>query len=465
MVPKNQKRKGVTMKVIIPEKNSFENTTVSSFFKRYQVTKLLKKSNFYKENGYSCSLLFQFLLILAFTGKNLYNYLKTESSFLAKDSVYRFLNNYRYNWKKFLLLLSSSVINKHLCSLTSKDRVNVFIIDDSLYSRSRSKSVELLARVWDHVDNRYVKGFRMLTLGWSDGNTFIPLAFNLLSSANQKNRLNEAKQIDKRTNGYQRRKEAVSKSTDALIALIKEARLYMVPASYVLFDSWFAFPVVMRNILQEGLHCICMLKKTPNILYQYEGKKVALKTIYASVKKKRGKAKILSSVIVGIGHNEDGPVMAKIVFVRDRTRKKDWLALLSTDIDLEDEEIVRIYGKRWSIEVFFKMSKSYLRLAKEFQCRSYDAMVSHTTIVFVRYIILSLESRSANDPRSFGAIFYYCCDEIRDLTLTESLQLITALFFATLQKGFQLSDEELTRMITYFIGSLPLFFKERLQFS
>jgi len=48
----------------------------------------------------------------------------------------------------------------------------VLIIDDSLYRRARSKTVELLARVHDHVSMKYVLGFRMLTLGWSDGNSY-----------------------------------------------------------------------------------------------------------------------------------------------------------------------------------------------------------------------------------------------------------------------------------------------------
>jgi len=54
--------------------------------------------------------------------------------------------------------------------------------------------------------------------------------------------------------------------------------------------------------------------------------------------------------------------------------------LLSTDISLDDQEIIRIYGKRWDIEVFFKMNKFYLKLAKEFQGRSYDMMFVHITI-------------------------------------------------------------------------------------
>jgi len=35
-----------------------------------------------------------------------------------------------------------------------------------------------------------------------------------------------------------------------------------------------------------------------------------------------------------------------------------WLALLTTDTDLPEEEVIRIYGKRWNIEVFFKRSSS-----------------------------------------------------------------------------------------------------------
>jgi len=57
-----------------------------------------------------------------------------------------------------------------------------------------------------------------------------------------------------------------------------------------------------------------------------------------------------------------------------------------------------MYGKRWDIEVFFKMAKSFLKLAREFQVRSYDALVTHTSMVFIRYIMLSVVSRRNQDP-------------------------------------------------------------------
>jgi len=69
-------------------------------------------------------------------------------------------------------------------------------------------------------------------------------------------------------------------------------------------------------------------------------------------------------------------ISVHVVFVRKRTNKNEWLAILTTDLTLTVEEIIRIYGIRWDIEVFFKCTKSLLRLQKEFQGRSYDLLVS-----------------------------------------------------------------------------------------
>ena len=110
-------------------------------------------------------------------------------------------------------------------SLTSNDRVNVLIVDDSFYSRTRRKSVELLARIFNHVDHKYKKGFRMLTFGWSDVNTFIPLAFTLLSSEKETNRICPINPItDKISNGYKIKAEAIKKSPDAMIDLLTQRK-------------------------------------------------------------------------------------------------------------------------------------------------------------------------------------------------------------------------------------------------
>lgn len=60
----------------------------------------------------------------------------------GKDVIYRFLNQPTYNWRKFLLSLSSHTIR--LCQrLTHKSRAKVFVVDDSTIERARSKSAQL----------------------------------------------------------------------------------------------------------------------------------------------------------------------------------------------------------------------------------------------------------------------------------------------------------------------------------
>nr|WP_052306573.1 transposase [Acetivibrio clariflavus] len=369
----------------VKEENRF-SLTVDNFFKMFSVGYLLKKSNAYKDKGIPCLTVFKVLFELVFTGKNLFMNYKAESFDIpfARDVVYRFLNSIHINWQRFLYLLSAKVINHHIDRLTSDERVDAFVIDDSFYSRTRSKSVELLSWVKDHADgNKNKKGFRMLTLGWTDGNSFIPVAFNLLSSTNPRVCINPAKNtIDKRTVGFKRRQNALATSPESALSMLEQAVATGIKAKYVLFDSWFSFPATIIKICKMNLNVIAMVKDTPKIYYNFNGEKKSLREIYRTVRKRRGRSKYLASVMVELHDKEGNHIPAKIVFVRDRRNKSKWLALISTDTSLPETEIIRIYGKRWDIEVFFKMCKSYLKLAKEFQGRSYDMMVAHTTIVF-----------------------------------------------------------------------------------
>jgi len=403
---------------------------------------------------------FEIRFYLSFYPKEPFQFLQTNSqssSCPQKDSVYRLLNSPKHNWRKLLLLLGSRIINNELNPLTSEKREKVLIIDDSLYSRNRSKKVELLARIKDHVSGKYVKGFRMLTLGWSDGNSFVPLLFSLLSSPKEKNRLIDInEEIDKRTVGFKQRQQSMKNALEVAVDLVRQALDTGVAADYVLFDSWFAFPGTITKLKSLGIDTICMVKAMPKVFYLYQGKKFNLQELYSQVKKRRGKAKILASVIVDIGSKKEGwGVPAKIVFVRDRNRSRQWLALLTTDIDLSDEEVVRIYSKRWDIEVFFKISKSYLKLAKEFQGRSYDQLVGHTTIVFMRYIMLMLEVREQSDSRTIGNLFFLYCEEVKDISFSEAILIFLDILKKALKKELMLTDKAFSKIYNSFINQIP----------
>lgn len=131
----------------------------------------------------------------------------------AKDTVYRFMKMIQINWIRFTTILSAQIIKDAIIPLDSEDRTNVLIIDDSMFERNRSKKVELLAKVYNQAKLAYRFGFRMLTLGWSDGSTFLPVNSVLLSTENSQNRINEVTDVDKRTVGYRRRKLSMEKGT------------------------------------------------------------------------------------------------------------------------------------------------------------------------------------------------------------------------------------------------------------
>ncbi len=361
-------------------------------------------------------------LTLPFLGKNFFRGIAINDNLpFGKDAAYDVLKGCKSNWRRLLLGIGVQLYN-FLNRLTVEKRESVLIVDDSPYDRSRSKSVELLSRVWDHSNGRFIKGFRMLTVCWSDGVSCLPLDFSLLSSADAKKRLCEShKSMDKRCCAWQRRQEATIKAPVNLEAMIKRILASGVQAKYLLMDSWFTMPTTV-TALSKYIDVIGMVKKTPKIHYGYNGHRIDLKAIYRKLKKRRGRAKILASTIVTL----KGGLPAKLVFVRDR-RKKDWLALISTDIEIANEDIVRIYGKRWDIEVFFKMAKQHLKLTKEIQCRDYDALVAHTSIVFMRYMFLAYQHRIETDHRTFGELFYACCEEVSDISFVESLYRIMIL--------------------------------------
>jgi DDE superfamily endonuclease len=455
------------MNKIVTQVTSVENS-IKLFSQNQKINELLQQSNVRKDKGVSLDILFQFLVRIAFTGKNLFRLVDSSATppGIGKDVVYRFFNCVSSNWRKFLLLLSTRVIVQELLPLTDDSTTKVLIADDTLYRRDRSKKVELLARVHDHNTNSYHRGFRMLTLGWSDGNSFIPMLFSMLSSAKEKNRLAPMRSnIDKRTNGYKRRQESIKKSPDVLVEMVALAMTAGTKAKHLLFDSWFAFPATIRRIHELGMHTICMLKDTKNIHYTFQGDSMTLKELFYWVRKRPGRAKVLASIMVTIGEDAKGnPLAAKVVFVRNRS-SKSWLAVLATDTTLTDEEIIKLYGMRWDIEVFFKITKSFLNLATECQSRSFDALVAHTTVVCSRYIMLTLARRTNSDPRTLGTLFHAVCDELRQTSFIEALALLLKLLERSLNKLAGFSKELMNEVIEQFVAELPIHFKARMLLS
>ena len=155
------------------------------------------------------------------------------------------------------------------------------------------------------------------------------------------------------------------------------------------------------------------------------------------------------------GGEDDLWIPVRLVFVRNRNRRKDYLVLVSTELSLSEGEIIRIYGKRWSIEVFFKVCKSTLRLTQECRSLSYDAMTAWTAIVFTRYMILALLNRMYSDDRTIGELFYHVCEELADITWLESYCLLMAAFFELVSEKLLLTENQMKAMLEGFMRVFP----------
>ena len=408
------------MNIVPHHHHSCEVTSskIHQFFAEFHIGQILRSCNAYKLRGFAVMAIFLVAFETVFQCRSFYQRKKDtpKSIPFERDTFYRFLNSCAIHWRKFTLLLSTAIIQKAIAPLTSAERRNVLIIDDSLFSRSRSKKVELLARVYDHVSGTYVKGFRMLTLGWSDGNTFLPLSHCLLSSSSKQQQLQGASEdVDPRSNGGKQRKLAQCKAPEVVLTLLQEAREAGAPAQHVLFDSWFCSPASLHQIHELGYDVIARVKKSEKMHFRFQDRMQDVKTIHRGQRKRRGRSAYLLSV---------------------------------------EAEAVK-NGKRWNIEVFFKMCKSYLKLGKETRSISYDALTAHTSIVFARYMMLALEQRRNTDEQSLGELFYLAIDELEDLCYLDALAALLSLLMDCAQEAEILDEEQINQLLDLFVAKLP----------
>ncbi|MBQ1335776.1 MAG: transposase, partial [Selenomonadaceae bacterium] len=340
------------MSIVSLESADEKNVSASivNFLTAHGIISLLSKCGGLKLKGIPVKELFTYTLTNAFRMGSFYmqHKLGKVREGFSKNTYYRFLMNPRTNWLRFTTMLSERIINGHIRPLTSENRDDCFVIDDSLYERAGFKRTELASWVFDHVSMRCKKGFRLLTLGWTDGCTFLPINYSLLASNDDEKILGPCNKVDKRTIAGKRRLMARQKATSVMIDLLKTALAAGHRAKYVLFDSWFSNPQQLLDIRKLGLNTIAMVKRSNKRFYLFEGKPMDIKQIFASSKKRRGRSRYLLSVSVKVGQDNNGEngIDARIVCVRNRNNRKDWIAIICTDMSLSENDIIRIYGHR-----------------------------------------------------------------------------------------------------------------------
>jgi len=375
-----------------------------TFYSMLNLSKIGKKCGIYKRSGHAPVRVLLEIVSLVFRGLTLFQATKSDSSPLQKDMVHRFLKRAEIDWYQWFSQIAWKVAQDFMPAMGSHQANDVLIIDDTMIERPRSKKVELLAWIWDHAKKRNVSAYQSVVLAVSDGMSVVPLDFRL-KVGNHLVDASTKQVVPASTPAAARREQAHRTKLELAIDMVGRAIQNGFAGSYLLVDSWYALPAFITTIVRDHrLHTIGQVRS--NFRVVYHGTSLTISQLHNLLRKRPGPGAVLAQVTADLKSDPDEPnVPVQIVFLHHRQRSQKWIALVTTDLDLEAEEIMQLYGRRWGIEVLFKMNKSYLRMTKELQSRSFDSMVAQVTISFLRYLYLGWNERQQLDSSTLGDLF------------------------------------------------------------
>jgi len=401
--------------------------------KSFSFSALCKCLNPLKLRGYSFESIFSCLICLPFLG------LKTvhsmTGSILAshiearKDAFYRLKNNPSICWRMILWLFGLKFIK-----MVSSQGENIsgaikcLVLDDSGLVKT-GRYIEKISRIFDHVSKRYILGYKLLTMGYWDGVSFIPLDFSLhrergsnsekpFGLKKKEYRKQYRKKREKGSHSWERAKEADSTKIESALKMFWRAISQGIKVDYLLMDSWFtceAFIRAVRKVKQQTVHLIGMYK-TPKTKFNYQGERLT----HSQLRNKLGKAKRCRKLRL---HYKEAMVdyngvPIKMFFSQKGTNGK-WRVFITTNTPLSFIKMIEIYQIRWTVEVFFKEAKQLLGLGK-CQSNDFDAQIADTTITMIQYILLTLKYRFEHYETK-GALFNHLREGIIESRLNERL--------------------------------------------
>ena len=419
---------------------------ISAFIHLIGLGRLSKRINFKRHSTIPLTAVITWLFEAIFSRRSLYR--AQPSRWFSSRTARNILNDGRINWQKLLCLVAIKMI-LILTPFIDQRRRLALIVDDTLIERAYSTKTELLAKIYDHDQHRYSTGYRNLTIGWSDGNTFLPVNCALMSTRKKTNLVGSKSSItDQRTIAGQRRSQAQRKMNEVVLELISQALRLGVTAKYVLFDSWYSSPQMFWHLKELGLESVAMLKRSSKVYYRYRGRNYSIKALYQRLlnsKRPAGQSYLYSSIVEANFQGQVFPV--KIVFVAKKGVRNQYLVLASTNTNLTPQQIIQLYSRRWSIETYFKTAKQYLRLNKS-QIQSYDGQVAQITVTAMTYILLAWQERLNKDDRTLGDLFYLMNDSLPEIKFIEALVYLLKIFQSQ-EAGF------ISQTINQFLAYLP----------
>ena len=367
---------------------------------------ILKSANFLKKREgvapYLIVLHFVYMLVM---NKKIATFMKQSDNSFKKDTYYRLLQNSSYNWRKLLSLTTLKIL-KLLHKVQDASSVKVFIVDDTVEGKTGKYVEGSRDALWSNKEKRNIRGVNVVSLNYSDGYSNFMIDFAISMGKYARVKFEEfTQELDFRTMAYKRRLEIMNGKSQIAIDMIKRAIKSGIYADYLLIDSWYSKPAFIKEMNDLGLKVISRIANN-NKIWNFTDKEKTLNAIYEKHKNikqakagKYGKKIQFNYFSVTVEHKNAGKL--KIVFIKT---SDNLIPIVSTDLEINDEEIIVIYKRRWDIEQGYKELREHFGFGQE-ENRIYEALIARMTLSFFAYNIVSYINRISHEPKTIGGMF------------------------------------------------------------
>lgn len=404
---------------------------------------------------------FQCLLLYPFFGiRNPYR--GQEDGVLAafisarKDVFYRFMSNPDVNWRQAMWHISAQLWNRIRIRTDHKAEDVCLIFDDTDHEKT-GRRIEKIGRVHSHLAHKAVLGFKCLCLCITDGVSQMLLDFDLLGEKGKKGNYGMSQsELDRRhstehsSKTLKEREDAYDKSKIELAKdMVRKTIKRHIKFKYVLADSWFTCKSLITFIhgLRTKCHWLGMMKvgdKSRTHYHVEQGELTApeLVKLGKQLGKKEYSKKLKCHYIVFDAVFAGVPVR---IFLTRRTKHGKWNGLLTTDTGLNFLDAWKIYSRRWSIEVVFKDSKTYLGFG-DCQSTTFASQIAAATLSALQYNTLSVAKRFS-DYETIGGLFREVSKETVQLSVAQQIWNMLLEIVDAIADTFDITDEEIYDLI------------------
>lgn len=409
--------------------SSLNSGNIIDLFELFKLKSYLNQVGIKKQKGHSIIEMLMIFIIVVIEGRNsLYSGIKFNNLTKLKTPINDMLNNTSYKWRNLLYKISLRFIR-----LSDSTEDNCLIFDDTCKKKTGQKS-EYLSWFYDHSLGNYFRGYQNITAVWSNSKSAIITDFELkIGKKRAKHSLRP--KYYKSTHTEQRNRFAKENKTQIVIKMIKRAMQRKIPFKYILWDSWFnnntSYKFIFDKLIPQGITLISMLRNG-HTKYRYNNKDLSLKELYKICGKWHTNKKTgikHKSIIVGLLDVSSSKKISdrtligevKICFYKYPKVRK-WKAILSTDTQLSEEEVLKVYLRRWSIECIFKEVKQYFGYDQS-KSSKYCAMVADLTIRYMFYNMLCYKKHQ-DGHASMEQLLIEFYEQLEETFLTNFINII-----------------------------------------